>query len=117
MEVAPQTNKNRQLGRVALSCHIAVDMLCQEMQEAWQLGCFCQRGLLVTARMPFSHRGPAATTIEREVVREMKEKERERRALRVRLACQFLPILIQLKHGERRERGRPFPLFNVVCFV
>ena len=24
-----------ELGRVALSCHIALDMLCQEMHEAW----------------------------------------------------------------------------------
>ena len=27
-----------ELAKVALSCHIALDMLCQEMHEAWQLG-------------------------------------------------------------------------------
>ena len=33
-----------ELGRVALSCHIALDLLCQEMHEASWLGCRCQRG-------------------------------------------------------------------------
>ena len=27
--------EDRELGRVALSCHIALDMVCQEMHEAW----------------------------------------------------------------------------------
>ena len=26
-----------ELAKVALSCHVALDMLCQEMHEAWQL--------------------------------------------------------------------------------
>ena len=34
-----------ELARVALSCHIALDMLCQEMHEAWLLGCLCQEAL------------------------------------------------------------------------
>ena len=34
-----------ELASVALSCHIALDMLCQEMHEAWMLGCCCLRGL------------------------------------------------------------------------
>ena len=38
-------------------------------------------GGAVTAAKPFSHRGRAVATKERDVVREMKEKERERRAL------------------------------------
>ena len=38
---------------VALSCHVALDTLCQEMHEAWWLGCRCQRGLSVTARSAF----------------------------------------------------------------
>ena len=29
--------KGWELARVALSCHIALDMLCQEMHEAWQV--------------------------------------------------------------------------------
>ena len=29
-------------GRVAWSCHTALDLLCQEMHEAWQLGCCYQ---------------------------------------------------------------------------
>ena len=34
--------EDAELGRVALSCHVALDMLCQEMREAWLLGCRCQ---------------------------------------------------------------------------
>ena len=36
------TLEDWELGSVALSCHIALDMLCQEMHEAWQVGC-CRR--------------------------------------------------------------------------
>ena len=43
----------------------------------------------VRAAKPFSHRGRAVTTQERDVVREMKEKERERRAL---LSCACWPV-------------------------
>ena len=46
------------------------DLLCQEMHEAWLLGCRCQRGLLLQQGMPFSHRGRAVTAKERNVVRE-----------------------------------------------
>ena len=42
-----------ELARVALSCHIALDMLCQEMPESWLLGCCCQRGLLSQQGKPF----------------------------------------------------------------
>ena len=27
--------QDRELAKVALSCHVALDMLCQEMHEAW----------------------------------------------------------------------------------
>ena len=30
--------KDWELARVAFSCHMALDMLCQEMHEAWKLG-------------------------------------------------------------------------------
>ena len=30
--------KDWELAKVALSCHVALDMLCQEMHEAWWLG-------------------------------------------------------------------------------
>ena len=33
------------LAKVALSCHMALDMLCQEMHEAWLLGCRGQEAL------------------------------------------------------------------------
>ena len=42
--------KDWELARAALSCHIALDMLCQEMHEAGLLGCCSQRGPAVTAR-------------------------------------------------------------------
>ena len=31
--------KDWELAKVALSCHMALDMLCQEMQGAWWRGC------------------------------------------------------------------------------
>ena len=52
--------------------------------------------------------GRVATAEERVVVREMKEKERERRAL---LSCVGVPasfeILIQFQHGVLQERECP----------
>ena len=60
----------------------------------------------------------AVTTKERDVVREMKEKERERRAL---LSCVGLPVsfemLIQFKHGVPLERGCPVLSFVPPCCV
>ena len=38
---------------------------------------------------PFSHRGWAVTTMEKDVARDMKERERERRAL---LSCAAWPV-------------------------
>ena len=35
-----------ELVRVAMSCHMALDMLCQEMHEAWWLVCCCLKGPL-----------------------------------------------------------------------
>ena len=34
-----------EVARVALSCHVALDMLRQEVHEAWKLGCCCQEAL------------------------------------------------------------------------
>ena len=68
--------------------------------------------------MPFSHRGQAVTRKERDVVRDMKEKERVRRAL---LSCVGLQvsfeILIQFKHGVLLERGCHFVSFVPPCCV
>ena len=83
-EVAALLLRDWELGRVALSCHVAMDLLCQEVRDAcWgssriagltsftvitvpeQLSCG-----FVTAAKPFSHRGRAATKKERDVVRE-----------------------------------------------
>ena len=71
----------------------------------------------VTPAKPFSHRGPAVTTKERDVVREMKEKERERRAL---LSCVVLPVSFELfggGHGVLVERGCLFLSFVQPCCV
>ena len=64
-----------ELARVALSCHIALDMLCQEVHEAWQLGCCCQRGPLSHLGRPSSHRGRPVTVKERDVVGGKRSKE------------------------------------------
>ena len=45
-----------QLARVALSLHIALDMLREEMHETRLLGGCCQRSLCVTARLAFLSR-------------------------------------------------------------
>ena len=41
--------KDWELTKVALSWHMALDMLCQEMHEAWQRGCRYREALGVTA--------------------------------------------------------------------
>ena len=46
-----------ELAKVAFSCHIALDMLCEEMQEA----------LCHSKKSPFSHRGRAVTKKETDV--------------------------------------------------
>ena len=56
-----------ELAKVALSCHTALDMLRQEMHEAWWWGDATERPF-VTAVLS-SHRGRAATAKERNVVR------------------------------------------------
>ena len=43
-----------ELARVALSCHVALDMLWQEMHEAWELAAAAMESV-------FSHRGRAKT--------------------------------------------------------
>ena len=68
------------LGRVALSCHMAMDFLCQEMRDAWvsseslgsSLSLCSQRQCCSFAEpsqqhKPFSHRGPAVTSKEKDV--------------------------------------------------
>ena len=75
----PLSWKNGNSRGVALSCHTALDLLYQEMHEAWWLGCRCQRGPLSQQGKPFSHRGRAVTKKERDVVRK-KEKESEQQA-------------------------------------
>ena len=79
-----------ELARVALSCHMALDLLCQEMRDAcqdrskllgsqsslcsqcldmqeWQLAAVCA-ALCHSRRKPFSHRGRTATARRRRVV-------------------------------------------------
>ena len=66
--------KDWELAKVALSCHMALDLLCQEMHEAWQWG-MLPRGVLSRHEMPFSHRGRAVTVKERDVVGGNSERE------------------------------------------
>ena len=48
---------------MALSCHVALDMLCQAMYGL-------VAGLLLSQQKPFSHRGRVVTVKGRDVVRE-----------------------------------------------
>ena len=61
-----------ELVRVPLSCHIALDVLCQEMHEEWQLSCCCLKSPLSRYAEPFSHHGSGCDSMERSVVRELK---------------------------------------------
>ena len=81
-EVISLSLEDWEVGRVALSCHLSMDLLRQEMRDAcWEssecldavrsLCSECQEGRrrkpsggTVTAVKPFSHRGGAATTRE-----------------------------------------------------
>ena len=104
---------------MASSCHLSMDLLCQEMrdgraQSLWILLAPCVRSAkeasgTVTAAKPFSHRGPAATTKERDVVREM-EKERERRALLSFASWPGSFESFDVRHGVLVERGFSFLL-------
>ena len=94
-EVAALFLQDWELGRVALSCHMAMDLLCREMRDACQesseslgspcsLWSQCQYGSLAKPsqqQKPFSYRGPAVTNNvtnkERGVVREMTGKRKE----------------------------------------
>ena len=104
---------------MAFSCRLSMDLLCQEMRDASEesseslgsprsLCSECHRSSLVELSQQqslFSHLGRAATVKERDVVREMQEKERERRAL---LSCVGWPVSFQflmVKHGVPVERG------------
>ena len=75
--------KDWQLAKVALSCHMALDMLCQEMREA------CQEALCHMQEGVFSHRGRAATSNGKGCGERMKEKKCQRRAPLSLLAGQF----------------------------
>ena len=72
----------------------------------------------VTAAKPFSRRGRAVATKERDVVREMKEKERERRALLryVGWPVSFLRNF-DVRHGALVEKACPFLLCHFVAWV
>ena len=50
-----------ELARVALSCRLALDFLCQEIQEAWYLWYCCMRCPLLQCFESLSHPGRAAT--------------------------------------------------------
>ena len=75
-------------------------------------------GGAVTAAKPFSHRGGAVTTKEKDVVRDVKEKERERRAF---LSCAGWPVSFEILVLDMLclwNEGVPsFPLCHLVVFV
>ena len=60
--------KDWELAKVALSCHMALDMLCQEMHEAGSR-VMLPRGLLSRRECFFSLRGCAVAVKDRVVVR------------------------------------------------
>ena len=79
--------------RVASSCHLSMDLLCQEMRDVQgelRASGFSSlllfgvpkklSGGIVTAAKLFSHRGRAVTSRRTNLVRDIKEKERVRRA-------------------------------------
>ena len=73
-EVISVSLENWELGRVASSCHLSVDRLCQVMVSGFSsLLVFVVPVKLsdgtVTAAKPFSHRGRAVATKGRDVVR------------------------------------------------
>ena len=92
-----------ELGRVALSCHIAVDMLCQEMQEAWQLGCCCHEARCHSKESLFSHSGRVVTEWRRDV--------------EWCWLVTFPSIFDTVKHGVPLERGCSFLSFEPPCCV
>ena len=55
--------------------------LCQEMREAWWLGCCGQEALCHSREEPFSHRGRAVSVMERDVVREDEGRRKARQVL------------------------------------
>ena len=59
-----------ELAQVALSCHLALDMLCQEMYEVLVAGLPLPKVPLSQQEKAFSHRGRAVTKTETDVVRE-----------------------------------------------
>ena len=88
-EVVALFPEDWEIGRVALSCHMAMDFLCQEMRDACDesseslgssrsLCSECHRSSLVELSQQqslLSHRGRAATVKERDVVREKESKK------------------------------------------
>ena len=63
-----------ELARVALSCHMALDLLCQEMRDACQDSSESQGLTVFTVFTVFErlfHRGGAVTALERSVVGEL----------------------------------------------
>ena len=119
-----------EVGRVALSCHLSVDFLCQEMRgcvsaELRVSGFFlvlCVRSAMEvlwwkchSSNAFFSPDGLGQQ--EMDVVRDTKEKERERRAL---LSCAGWPISFEIfgvGHGVPAERRCPFLPFLPPCGV
>ena len=66
-----------ELARVAFHCHVALDMLCQEMHEAWLLGRRCEQSPLSQQAFAFLSPWTDCDGTERVVVRENKRNKRE----------------------------------------
>ena len=64
---------SREPARVALSRHVALDLWCQEMHEAWSLGCRRQESPLSQHAKAFPSPWTGFDRKERSEVRESKE--------------------------------------------
>ena len=105
------------LAKVALSCHMALDMLCQEMNGPWWLVCRCQKALLSQQERPFSHRGRACDKNGEGSGERMKEKERQRRAPLSWLSWPVSYESFDVRHDGIEDRGFSFLCANVWCSV
>ena len=96
-----------------LSCHMALDLLCKEMHEAW-LGC-CYQEACCHCKECFLSPWTGYYSKGEGCGERMNRRNVPAESFRVRWLAGFLPILIQFKHGVPLERGCPFVSFVLPC--
>ena len=108
-----------ELARAALSCHRALDLLCQEIHEAWLLGCCHQEACCLTARSAFSHRGRAVTKGEGCGERQKKKKRNVSDRLKLLLYKQKVGRRVEHHLSKRDRCGQKegFSLLSRMCAV